>query len=58
MAPGRRRAAAGREALTLSINLSARSLGQPDMVTQMHCQRAGMVAARLVIELTETAAMG
>ena len=54
-----RRAAAGREALTLSINLSARSLGQPALVTQLlqHCERAGMAPDRLVFELTETAAM-
>jgi len=54
-----RRAAAGRDALTLSINLSARSLGQPEMVTrlQQHCQRVGLAADLLVFELTETAAM-
>ncbi len=54
-----RLAAAGRETLTLSINLSARSLGQPELVAQLQqrCQRAGMAADRLVFELTETAAM-
>ncbi len=54
-----RTASAQREALTLSINLSARSLGSPSLVAELHhrCQAAGLPPSRLVLELTETAAM-
>jgi EAL domain-containing protein (putative c-di-GMP-specific phosphodiesterase class I) len=48
-----------RENLTLSVNLSARSLASPSLVAELHhrCQAAGLPPSRLVLELTETAAM-
>ena len=54
-----RAAEAGRESLTLSVNLSARSLGSSSLVSELHhrCQAAGLPTNRLVLELTETAAM-
>ena len=54
-----RAADAGRESLTMSVNLSARSLSSPSLVAELHhrCQAAGLPPSRLVLELTETAAM-
>lgn len=48
-----------RQALTLSINLSARSVGNPALVSQLQarCQAADMPPDRLIFELTETGAM-
>lgn len=48
-----------RAALTLSINLSARSLGSPFLVASIHerCTQLGLNPAHLIFELTETAAM-
>jgi EAL domain-containing protein (putative c-di-GMP-specific phosphodiesterase class I)/ActR/RegA family two-component response regulator len=48
-----------REDLTMSVNLSARSLGSSSLVSELHqrCQAAGLPPSRLVLELTETAAM-
>lgn len=47
------------EGLTMSVNLSARSLGSSSLVSELHhrCQAAGLPTSRLVLELTETAAM-
>ena len=54
-----RRADPTRAALTLSINLSARSLASPYLVASIHerCCEAGLSPAHLMFELTETAAM-
>jgi EAL domain-containing protein (putative c-di-GMP-specific phosphodiesterase class I) len=54
-----RAADAGRERLTMSVNLSARSLGSSSLVSELHhrCQAARLPPGRLVLELTETAAM-
>lgn len=54
-----RRADPTRDALTLSINLSARSLGSPYLVSSIHerCCEAGLSPSHLMFELTETAAM-
>jgi EAL domain-containing protein (putative c-di-GMP-specific phosphodiesterase class I) len=48
-----------RAGLTLSINLSARSLGSADFVGRLHerCTASGMDPRRVIFELTETAAM-
>jgi EAL domain-containing protein (putative c-di-GMP-specific phosphodiesterase class I) len=48
-----------RARLTLSVNLSAHSLGSRDFVDRMlaRCAAAGISPGRLVFELTETAAM-
>lgn len=45
--------------VTMSVNLSARSLGSSSLVSELHqrCQAAGLAPNRLVLELTETAAM-
>jgi EAL domain-containing protein (putative c-di-GMP-specific phosphodiesterase class I)/ActR/RegA family two-component response regulator len=45
--------------LTLSINISARSLGRPELVDAIvgMCKKSGVSPARLIFELTETAAM-
>ena len=45
--------------LTLSINISARSLGRPELIDAIVnlCARSGVSPSRLIFELTETAAM-
>ena len=45
--------------LTLSINISARSLGRPELIDAIVdlCTRSGVSPSRLIFELTETAAM-
>lgn len=45
--------------LTLSINISARSLGRPELIDAIVdlCNRSGVSPSRLIFELTETAAM-
>jgi EAL domain-containing protein (putative c-di-GMP-specific phosphodiesterase class I)/ActR/RegA family two-component response regulator len=54
-----RAASALRADVTMSVNLSARSLGSPSLVSELHqrCQAAGLAPSGLVFELTETAAM-
>lgn len=54
-----RRADPARAALTLSINLSARSLNSPYLVSSIHerCRQWGLSPTHLLFELTETAAM-
>lgn len=51
--------ALGTSDLTLSINLSGRSLGDIGLADRMErwCRRAGVVPNRVILELTETAAM-
>ncbi|NML59564.1 EAL domain-containing response regulator [Massilia sp. RP-1-19] len=45
--------------LTLSINISARSLGRPELIDTIValCERSGVSPSKLIFELTETAAM-
>ena len=45
--------------LTLSINISARSLGRPELIDAIVnlCTRSGVSPSKLIFELTETAAM-
>lgn len=54
-----RAASQAREGLTMSINLSARSLSSSSLVSELHhrCNAAGLPPSCLVLELTETAAM-
>lgn len=54
-----RNASPARESLTMSVNLSARSLGNSSLVSELQhrCQAAGLAPSSLVLELTETAAM-
>ena len=54
-----RAASAERVDVTMSVNLSARSLGSSSLVSELHqrCQAAGCAPSSLVLELTETAAM-
>jgi len=55
----RQLAAWGDPALTMSVNVSARQLGTSDIVETVSCalERSGIEAARLCLEITETAMM-